>query len=249
MAERFKDRVALVTGASRGIGRAVAVAFAREGASVALCYTSNDGAAEAALGDVRAAGGNGELLKFDVADSAAVAAAVAGFVKARGRLDVVVNSAGIALDGLLLRQSDDDWARQLAVNLTGVMAVSREAAKAMLRARYGRIVNLTSVVGEAGSAGQGAYAATKAGIVGFTKSLAREVASRNISVNAVSPGFIDTDMTARLSAEQKDAILKSVPISRMGTVADVVPAVLYLASDEASYVTGQVIRVNGGLYM
>ncbi len=239
--------VALVTGASRGIGRAIARRLAREGARVVLNYTANEEAARATLADCP----DGLLERFDVADSAAVEAAIKGIVERAGRLDILVNNAGVAIDGLLMRVKDDDWKRTLDVNLTGAFFCCRAAARHLLRARdRGRIVNLTSVVGETGSTGQAAYVAAKAGIIGFTKTLAREFASRGVTANAVSPGFIDTDMTAaHVSAEARERLIAQIPLARIGATDDVAEAVAYLCSPRASYVTGQVLRVNGGLVM
>jgi 3-oxoacyl-[acyl-carrier protein] reductase len=240
-------KVALVTGASRGIGRAVAVALARQGLHVAINYASNEAAAAAALDEVEAAGSSGELLPFDVGNPTAGAEALTKLVDRHGRLDVLVNNAAVTADALLLRLKDADWERVLAVNLTGPMALCRAAARPMMKQRSGAIVNVVSVVGEMGNAGQGAYVASKAGLVGLTKSLARELASRSVRVNAVSPGFIDTDLTSALGEAQRQRILEQVPLGRLGTAQEVAACVAFLASDAASYVTGEVLRVNGGL--
>jgi 3-oxoacyl-[acyl-carrier protein] reductase len=246
----FTGKTALVTGASRGIGRAVAVALARGGASVALNYAGNDAAAAEALALVRQAGApRAELFKFDVADPAACTAAVEQVVAAFGGLHVLVNNAGIAIDQLVMRLKDEDWNRQLQVNLTGAFNLIRAATRPMMKQRAGAIVNLTSVVGEMGNAGQAAYAATKAGLEGLTKSVARELASRNVRVNAVAPGFIDTDMTAALPEAAKTKMKDMIPLARLGSAEDVANAVAFLASDLASYVTGETLRVNGGMYM
>ena len=242
----FTGKVVLVTGGSRGIGRACAVAFARAGATVVLSYAGNEAAAAEA---VALAGPNARSMKFDVADTAACAAAVDEVVKGAGRLDVLVNNAGVAIDGLAVRVKDDDWDRTLDTNLKGAFALCRAAARPMMKQRSGAIVNLTSVVGEMGNTGQAAYAASKAGLIGLTKSLARELASRNVRVNAVSPGFIDTDMTAGLNAELKAKMTEGIPLGRLGSADEVARAVLFLASDAASYVTGEVLKVNGGMYM
>jgi 3-oxoacyl-[acyl-carrier protein] reductase len=241
------DRLVLVTGASRGIGRAIARALA-PGARVVVGCQSRLSEAEETCRLVREAGGGAEAVSFDVGDPSACAAAVEGVVARHGRLDVLVNNAALSLDGLLMRLRDDDWQRQLSVNLTGPMALCRAASRTMLKQRSGAVVNVVSVVGESGNAGQGAYAAAKAGLIGLTKSLAKEFAPRGVRVNAVSPGFIDTDMTERLGDEVRARILSQVPLGRLGSADEVAHAVAFLASDKASYVTGEVLRVNGGLY-
>ncbi len=242
-------KVAIVTGGSRGIGRAVAETLAERGARVVVNYVSNEAAAVAVTEVVESAGGKAEIARFDVADTAASEKAIAEIAKRLGRLDILVASAGISIDGLILRLKDEDLDRTLAVNLKGAVACSRAAIKVMMRARTGRIVLLSSVVGEMGNAGQTAYAASKAALLGVAKSLAREYASRGITVNAVAPGYIETDMTAGLSAEQQSAMLTAVPLGRAGTAAEVAAAAAFLASDEAAYITGQTLRVNGGMYM
>jgi 3-oxoacyl-[acyl-carrier protein] reductase len=250
MTHDFKGKTALVTGASRGIGRAIAVALARGGASVALNYAGNEAAAAEALKLVLAAGApKAKLYRFDVADPAACTAAVEAVIADLGSLDILVNNAGIAVDQLVMRLKDEDWNRTLQVNLTGNFNLIRAVTRPMMKARRGAIVNLTSVVGEMGNAGQAAYAAAKAGQIGLTKSVARELASRNIRVNAVAPGYIDTDMTAGLPEAAKTKLTDLIPLARLGTAEDVAKAVAFLASDEASYVTGEVLRVNGGMYM
>ena len=246
----FEGKVALVTGASRGIGRAVAVTLARGGASVALNYAGNEAAAAEALRLVREGGApRAGLHRFDVADPAACAAAVEAIVGEWGGLHILVNNAGIALDQLVLRIKDEDWTRQLQVNLTGAFNLTRAAARPMVKQRSGAIVNLTSVVGEMGNPGQAAYAASKAGLIGLTKAVARELASRNVRVNAVAPGYVDTDMTQGLPEGARARLLEAIPLARMGSAQDVADAVAYLASEKASYVTGEVLRVNGGMYM
>ena len=244
-------RVALVTGASRGIGRAIALALGQDGLHVVLNYTANEAAAHEALTAVTATGATAELSRFDVAKAEEVDAAVKALVEKHARLDVVVNNAGIAVDGLLLRLREEDWAQTIAVNLTGAMHVARAAARHLLKAKdSGRLINITSVVGEMGNAGQTSYVAAKAGLIGITKSLARELASRGVTVNAVSPGFIETDMTAaHVQGANREALLKNIPLGRIGKPEDVADAVRFLASPAASYVTGQVLRVNGGLLM
>jgi len=244
-------QVVFVTGGSRGIGRACVLAFARSGAKVVLAYAGNEAAAAetARLAAAHAVPGAVTLTRFDVADSEACHAAIDQAVTDHGRLDVLVNNAGIAIDGLLLRQKEDDLARQFAVNVQGAFALCKAAARPMMKQRAGAIVNLTSVVGEMGNAGQTAYAACKAALIGFTKSLARELASRQIRVNAVSPGFIDTEMTAGIPEAQKAQMLLMIPAGRLGRAEEVAEAVLFLASPRSSYITGEVLRVNGGMYM
>jgi len=244
-------RIAVVTGASRGIGRAIAVALGRNGARVVINYTANEAAAGDAVEAVRAAGGNASAKRFDVADAAAVDAAFKEIVAAEGGLHILVNNAGIAVNGLMLGAKDADWKRSIDVNLNGTFHCVRASLRALMKAKdAGRIINITSITGEVGSAGQGAYVAAKAGVIGLTKTLAREYASRGITVNAVSPGYIDTDMTAsELPEERRGELLKSIPLGRVGKPEDVAAAVAFLAGPSAAYVTGQVLRVNGGLFM
>jgi 3-oxoacyl-[acyl-carrier protein] reductase len=246
----MSKRVALVTGASRGIGRAIAIALAKDGLFVVVNYTANEGAAAETLAALKAAGGDGALSRFDVADAAAVDAAVKQIASEQGGLDVLVNNAGIAIDGLLLRTKKEDWQRTLDVNLSGAFHCCKAASRYLLKATHGRIVNISSVVGEQGNAGQVSYAAAKAGLIGVTRTLARELASRAVTVNCVTPGFIETDMTAaHVQGEARDALLKQIPLGRIGAAEDVAEAVRFLVSPQASYVTGQVLRVNGGLLM
>jgi 3-oxoacyl-[acyl-carrier protein] reductase len=246
----FQGKTALVTGASRGIGRAIAVALARGGARLALNYAGNQAAAEEALRLVREAGSpEARLFQFDVSDPVAVGKAVDEVVSTMGGLHILVNNAGIALDQLVMRVKDADWQRQIDVNLSGAFHLIRAATRPMMKARGGSIVNLTSVVGETGNAGQAGYAATKAGLIGLTKSVARELASRNVRVNAVAPGYIDTDMTASLPEDAKKKMAEMIPLGRLGSAEDVAAAVAWLCSDQASYVTGEVLRVNGGMHM
>jgi 3-oxoacyl-[acyl-carrier protein] reductase len=244
------QRVALVTGASRGIGRAIAAALGEDKLFVVINYTANEAAAAETLALVKARGGDGVLSRFDIADAAQVDAAVKQVATEQGRLDVLVNNAGIAIDGLLLRTKKDDWAKTLEVNLSGAFHCSKAAARYLLKSDSGRIVNISSVVGEQGNAGQVSYAAAKAGLIGVTKTLARELASRAITVNCVSPGFIETDMTAaHVQGDARDQLLKQIPLGRIGKAEDVAEAVRFLVSPQASYITGQVVRVNGGLLM
>jgi 3-oxoacyl-[acyl-carrier protein] reductase len=245
----FHGRVVLVTGGSRGIGRACAVAFAKAGATVIVGYARNEAAAQETMSALGGAASGGEALRLDVSDAQACAAAVESITKEHGRFDVLVNSAGIAVDGLVMRIKDEDWDRQINTNLKGAFALIRAASRQMIKQKAGAIVNISSVVGETGNAGQAAYSASKAGLIGLTKSVARELASRNIRVNAVSPGFIATDMTSAIPAPAKDKLLDSIPLARLGTAEEVAQAVLFLASDAASYITGEVLKVNGGMYM
>lgn len=245
----FSGKVAFVTGGSRGIGRAIATALGRGGATVVIGYAGNEEAAKETCRLIESAGGRAEARRFDVADSAACQAAIEETVKAHGGLHVLVNNAGVAIDQLLVRLKDEDLERQLAINLKAAFYLCRAAARPMMKQRQGSIVNLGSVVGEMGNVGQTAYAATKAGLVGFTKSLARELASRNIRANVVTPGFIDTDMTRDLPEEVRAKMLESIPLGRLGSAEEVAAVVAFLASDAASYVTGEVIRVNGGMLM
>jgi 3-oxoacyl-[acyl-carrier protein] reductase len=242
-------KVALVTGGSRGIGRATAQVLAEQGARVFITFVGNEAAARETVDSIRGAGGNAEALRVDVADTTAAEAAVADVAKRAGKLDVLVANAGVSIDALLLRLKEDDFDRTLAVNLKGAVACSRAAIKVMMRAKTGRIVLLSSVVGEMGNVGQTAYAASKAALLGVAKSLAREYASRSITVNAVAPGYVDTDMTSGLTGELREKMLTAVPLGRTGTAREIAAAIAYLASDEAAYVTGQTLRVNGGMYM
>jgi 3-oxoacyl-[acyl-carrier protein] reductase len=244
-------RVAVVTGGSRGIGRAIAVALGGAGAKVVINYTANEAAANDAAAAVAAVGGAAVTRRFDVSDSAAVDAAMKDIIATEGGLHILVNNAGIAVNTLVLGAKDADWKRALDVNLTGTFNCCRAAIRALMKAKEtGRIVNITSITGETGSAGQAPYVAAKAGVIGLTKTLAREYASRGVTVNAVSPGYIDTDMTAsELPEARRVELLKTIPLGRVGKPEDVAAAVAYLASPAAAYVTGQVLRVNGGLFM
>lgn len=242
-------RVALVTGASRGIGRAVAVALASRGAYVGVNYAGNEAAAEETLALVRAAGAEGELLRFDVRSGDAVREAVDGFAERRKGLHIAVANAGVAVDGLLLRVGDDDIDAVLATNVKGALYLARSSVRWMMKAKWGRFVAIGSVVGQMGNAGQSVYAASKAALDGLTRSIAREYGSRGVTANVVAPGFVETDMTAGLSDELKKRLRESAPAGRLGRPEDIAAAVLYLASNEAGYVTGQTLGVNGGLHM
>lgn len=245
----LSGKVAVVTGGSRGIGRAIAVALASRGAHVAMGYLNQEAKARDAAEEIRMAGGSAEIFRCDVADTKATEDAIAEVGKRHGRLDVLVANAGISVDALLLRLKEEDFDRTLAINLKGAVFAARAALKSMMRARSGRVIFLSSVVGESGNPGQLAYAASKAGLLGAVRTLAREYASRGITVNAVTPGFIETDMTSGLTEEQRRSMLDGVPLGRTGTAAEVAAAVVFLASDEAAYITGHALRVNGGMHM
>ncbi|TDB39995.1 MAG: 3-oxoacyl-[acyl-carrier-protein] reductase [Actinobacteria bacterium] len=242
-------KIALVTGANRGIGSEIAYELGLRGATVAVNYRGDDRGARAVLARLADAGVSADSDAFmgDVADATSSTALIEAVVARYGRLDVVVNNAGITRDGLLVRMSDDDWESVIATNLSGAFYVTRAAAKVMMKQRCGAIVNISSVVGLVGNAGQANYASAKAGLIGLTKSVARELASRNVRVNAIAPGFIETDMTAALTEAARDAALGSIAMKRFGSPADIAAAVAFLASDEAAYVTGQVLAVDGGM--
>ena len=245
----FSGKTSIVTGGSRGIGRAVCLELAKGGANMVLCYAGNEGAADDTVAACEALGAKALAVRCNVADAGEVKALVDIAVKTFGRVDILVNNAGITRDGLLMTMKEEDFDAVVATNLRGTFLCMKAVARAMMRQRYGRIVNLSSVVGLRGNAGQVNYAASKAGVVGMTKSLAKELASRNVTVNAVAPGFIETDMTAAMPEAAKTATLASIPMQRLGAAEDVARAVAFLASDEAAYITGQVLAIDGGMSM
>ena len=243
-------QIALVTGGSRGIGRATVLTLGRLGAHVVINYRNNQAAAEETLAALTADGqGRGELCRFDIADENQIEAAIKIIVDRHHKIDILVNNAGVTADNLLIRMKPDDWDQVVGINLKGTILCTKAVTRVMLRQRYGRIIHLSSVVGQTGNAGQSIYAATKAGILGFTKAVAREVASRGITVNAVAPGFIETEMTSKLPAKLQEEFLRSIPLGRFGTCEDVAESIAFLAGPAAGYITGQVISVNGGVYM
>jgi 3-oxoacyl-[acyl-carrier protein] reductase len=240
-------KIAIVTGASRGIGRGVAQLLASRGAVVVAAARGENAAAVVA--DIIAGGGRAEVVAVDVTDADAVGRMVSGAIDRHGRVDILVNNAGIARDQLMMRMKREDWDAVIATNLTAAFTCCQAVLRPMIKQRAGRIVNISSVVGQFGNAGQANYAASKAGLIGFTKALAREIASRGVTVNAVAPGLIETDMTKAITEKAHDDWSSQIPLGRLGTAADVAAAVCFLASDEASYITGQVLGVNGGMYM
>lgn len=242
-------KIALVTGGSRGIGRAVAIELAKEGATVAINYAGNKAAAEEVQSIITEMGGKAMIIQADVSDEKSATQMVEGVIAQLGGVDILVNNAGITRDGLFIRMKEEDWNAVINTNLTGIFNCTKVAAKYMMKKRSGRIINMSSVSGIMGNAGQTNYAAAKAGVIGFTKSLAREMASRGITVNAVAPGFIATDMTAAMPEKAQEHVLTSIPLGKMGKPEDIANAVLFLASDKASYITGQVIHVDGGMVM
>jgi 3-oxoacyl-[acyl-carrier protein] reductase len=243
----LSGKVAVVTGASRGIGRAVAVCLASRGAQVVAAARGDHAAGTVEA--IQRSGGRADLAPVDVTDAESVAVMVGGALERHGRIDVLVNNAGIARDQLLMRMKREDWDQVMATNLTAAFVCVQAVIKTMIKQRGGRIINVSSVVGQSGNAGQTNYAASKAGLIGFSKALAREVASRKITVNVVAPGLIDTDMTRDLTEKTKDDWAAQIPLGRLGSAEDVAGAVCFLASDEASYITGHVLAVNGGMYM
>jgi 3-oxoacyl-[acyl-carrier protein] reductase len=242
-------RVAVVTGASRGIGRAIALSLAQAGAYVVLNYRGNQTAADASLAAIVEQGGHGELSRFDVANESEIEQAVKKIVDGHNKIDILVNNAGVTADNLLMRISAIDWDQVIGTNLKGTILCTKVVSRHMIRQRFGRILNMSSVAGQTGNAGQSLYAASKAGIIGFTKTIARELASRNVTANVVAPGFIETDMTAKLSEQQREKSIQLIPLGRFGTCQEVADMVVFLAGEKAGYITGQVFSINGGLYM
>ncbi|WP_027414562.1 3-oxoacyl-[acyl-carrier-protein] reductase [Aneurinibacillus terranovensis] len=245
----LQGKAALVTGASRGIGRAIAVSLAEQGADIAVNYAGNEAAAKEVADIISGMGRKAILVKADVANAEQVEGMVKQVIEAFGKLDILVNNAGITRDNLLMRMKEEDFDQVIATNLKGVFNCIKAVTRPMMKARGGRIINISSVVGVMGNAGQANYVAAKAGVIGLTKSAARELASRNITVNAVAPGFIETDMTDVLGEETTGALLSQIPLARLGKPEDVANVVKFLASDESSYMTGQVLHVDGGMYM
>ena len=245
---QLANQIAVVTGAGRGIGRAIALKFAAEGADV-VCVSRTQENSEKVAAEIRALGRKAWAFAVDVADDAAVSAAAEKILAEAGKVDILVNNAGVTRDGLLMRMSDADWDTVLNTNLKGAFLVTKAFSRAMIKARAGRIINVSSVIGLIGNAGQCNYAASKAGLIGFTQSVAKELASRGITANAIAPGFIETDMTSELKQEMREAILKQIPLGSFGSAEDIAGAALFLASPAARYVTGQVLTVDGGMVM
>lgn len=246
---KLEGKKALVTGASRGIGRAIALAMAAEGADVVVNYAGSEAAAKAVAAEIEAMGRKALVIQADISSNAAATAMIDQAVKEFGRLDILVNNAGITRDGLLMRMKEEDWDAVLTTNLKGVFNCTKAAIKYMMKQKAGHIVNISSVVGVNGNAGQANYAAAKAGVIGFTKAVAKEVAARGITANAVAPGFIQTDMTAVLNEKQVEAMQAGIPLKRLGEPSDIAKAVVFLASDDANYITGQTLNVDGGMVM
>lgn len=249
MGNNFEGQVVLVTGGSRGIGRSICEEFAREGAIVYVNYSSNKASADEVVSKCQSFGNNAEALQFNVANSEEVSKAVEYIISKSGKIDVLINNAGISRDGLFVRFKDEDWNELMSINLNGSFFCARAVSKYMMKQKSGRIINMSSVVGEMGNAGQVPYVASKSAIIGFTKGLARELASRGITVNAIAPGFIETDMTHGLTEDRKKDVLSSIPLNRYGAPEEVAHLATFLASRQAAYITGQVIGINGGMYM
>ena len=247
--KRFENKIVLVTGAGREIGASIAKRFASEGAEVIVNYSGNDEAAQKTVDEITATGGQAQKYKCSVNDSESVKVMIDEIIKEFGRIDILVNNAGITKDGLMLRMTDEDFDRVIDVNLKGTFNCTKYVSKYMLKQKSGKIINISSVVGLSGNAGQVNYSASKAGIIGITKSAAKELSSRGITVNAVAPGYVDTDMTKVLSDNIRNEILKNIPLQRMGNVEDISNCVTFLASEDASYITGQVISVDGGMHI
>jgi 3-oxoacyl-[acyl-carrier protein] reductase len=245
----LEGKVALVTGASRGIGREIALELARQGANVAVNYAGSESKANEVVDEIKAIGKEAFAIKCDVSNSEEVSAMVKETVEVFGKLDILVNNAGITRDNLLMRMKEDEWDDVININLKGVFLCTKAVTRQMMKQRVGRIVNITSVVGVSGNPGQANYVAAKSGVIGLTKTTAKELASRNITVNAIAPGFITTDMTDKLSDEIKTEMLKQIPLARLGEPKDIAKMTAFLASDDASYITGQTLHINGGMVM
>lgn len=245
----LKDKIALVTGGTRGIGREIAINLAKEGANIAITYTSNEDKALAVVEEIKVNGVNAIAVKANVVNNDEVLNMIKTIEEELGTIDILVNNAGITKDNLLIRMSEEDWDSVLDVNLKGVFLCTKAVARAMMKKRYGKIINISSVVGVSGNSGQGNYSASKAGVIGFTKSMARELASRGIRVNAIAPGFIETDMTDVLKEEVKNEMVKNIPLSSFGQPKDIANLVVFLASEKSDYITGEVIKVDGGMAM
>lgn len=245
----LQNEIALVTGGSRGIGKACCLALAREGAEVIVNYVSNQAAADSVCEEIKSAGGKASSLKFDVGNSAETQAALSQVLKEKKTISILVNNAGITSDGLMMRYSIEDWDAVVNTNLRGAFVTSQAVIRSMMKERKGSIIHMSSIVGITGNPGQAAYCAAKAGLIGLTKSMAKELASRNIRVNAIAPGYIETDMTGVLTPEQKEGILKSIPLGRVGKPEEIADTVVFLASHHSNYITGQVIPVDGGMGM
>lgn len=246
---KLEGKKVLVTGASRGIGKAIALAMAAEGADVAVNYAGSEAAAKAVAAEIEAMGRKAIVIQADISSNEAATNMIDQVVKEFGRIDVLVNNAGITRDGLLMRMKEEDWDAVITTNLKGVFNCTKAAVKYMMKQKAGHIVNISSVVGVMGNAGQANYAAAKAGVIGFTKAVAKEVAARGITVNAIAPGFIQTDMTAVLNEKQVEGMLASIPLRKLGDPSDIAKAALFLASEDANYITGQTLHVDGGMVM